>query len=423
MAEWQVGPPWLFDRSRYTDGLGTCQTLRYERYHYQGRGRTRRSNSIPLTTGTTVHEGLAGVLRAVQANALVQPLGLPLQQALLAPEPPWELLRPTLRPFVDAAVTAYHLKVAESGFLETSFPEEAAYLQAEQSCLAVGLIWGWVRSQLGLLVRDFEIVDVEREDLLTVGEHRDHERLLITPIVYMTRPDALLRRRSDHALYTLDFKTAYTLEESWQAEWENNLQMATQGLGAETRTGEPIAGYYMAGLYKGSRRSSYSQDDAGNKIKGPRRQTSVYCYGYLNPGNPPVQEPDWIHEYTRKKGYSKAAIWQDYLGGPEELAFRLPEHILHDQYLLLGPFERNETTIARWLEEAPREEARWIDRCRAIEQGEPREHLIASSWCCQGYDGPCAYVPLCYGHPSAELLYEPRTPHHEHELELLGEPT
>ena len=41
------------------------------------------------------------------------------------------------------------------------------------------------------------------------------------------------------------------------------------------------------------------------------------------------------------------------------------------------------------------------------------EEHIASSWACHGMDGPCIMVPWCYGAPSAELLYEPRTPHHE----------
>jgi hypothetical protein len=290
-------------------------------------------------------------------------------------------------------------------------PEESQYLMAEQSCLAAGLVWGWVRSQLPTFLREFDVLEPEQEDLLQVGEHLATGR----PIVDMLRPDVLVRRRRDKRLYTVDFKTAYSLEESWQSEWENNLQMATQGLGAETRLGEPVVGYYMMGLLKGSRRSNKIDDGEGGKTNGPRRQTSVFCYGYFNPGNPPIQEPAWEHEWTRKKGFSKAAIWQDYPGGVEQLAFDLPESILHNQYLLLGPFERNEVTVQRWLKEAPIEEGRWIDKLAAIQRGEPVEHYVTSSWACQGFDGACAYVPLCYGQPSAELLYEPREPHHEEE--------
>lgn len=409
-----VGPPRLFDRSRYSEGLSRCQMARYLRYELQGRGITRRSNSIPLSTGNCTHSALAGVLEACRTNAVLSDGVTPLQTALVAPEPPWALIRPVLRPAVETAVAAYRAEVAASGFLDTA-PEEAEYLSQEQSCLAAGLTWGFVRSQLPLLLREFEILEIEREDLLQVGEHRG---AVITPIVYMLRPDFLVRRRLNKRLYTFDFKTAYSLEESWQAEWENNLQMATQGLGAEARLGEPIVGYYMLGLLKGSRRSYMIDNGDGGKTKGPRRQSSVWCYGWLNPGNPPIQEPAWEHEYTRKKGFSKAAIWQDYAGGVEQLAFDLPEHILHAQYLMLGPFERNEVTVERWLKEAPAEEGRWIDRLAAIKRGEPVESHIASSWACQGMDGPCAYVPVCYGFPSAELLYEPRTPHHEEELRL-----
>jgi hypothetical protein len=372
----------------------------------------RKASSIPLSTGICTHDGLSSVLGACRDH--VGELGgfQGLRAALISPEPPWALIRGVLREPIEGALARYAADVAECGFLDT-LPEESRYLLAEQSCLARGMVWGFVRSQLPGLLRDFEILETEQEDLLQIGEHRGPQGT--TPIVYMLRPDALLRRRSNSKLYTLDFKTAYSLEESWQSEWENNLQMATQGLGAETRLGEKVEGYYMLGLLKGSRRSSYLDDGQGGKIKGPRRQSSVWCYGYLNPGNPPIQEPAWEHEYTRKKGFAKAAIWQDYAGGPEQLAFDLPERLLHDQFLLLGPFERNETTLARWLEEAPREEARWIDRVGAVEAGEPIEHHVPSSWACQGLDGPCIMVPICYNHPSAELLYEPREAHHEEE--------
>jgi hypothetical protein len=390
---------------------------RYQRYHWNGRGRTRSSRSIPLSTGTTVHEALSGVLQACLANPKVldgHHPKLTLLEALAAPELSWLGIRPLLRPAIQAALASYHADVAKTGFMDTA-PEESQYLMAEQSCLAAGLVWGWVRSQLPTFLREFEVLETEQEDLLQVGEHLATGR----PIVYMLRPDVLVRRRRDKRLYTVDWKTAYSLEESWQGEFVNSVQMATQGLGAETRLGEPIVGYYVGGLFKGSRRSSMIDVGDGTKVKGPRRQTSVFCYGYMNPGNPPIQEFDWISEWTRRKGYSKAAVWQDYPGGVEQLAFDMPEALLHQQFLLLGPFERNTVVVERWLKEAPTEEGRWIDKLAAIEAGEPIEAHVTSSWACSGFDGPCPYVPLCFNEPSAELLYEPRQAHHAEEAKFL----
>lgn len=415
--------PWLFDRSRYTTGLGHCNMERYLRYHRENpgvlaaTGLQRSGLYVPLATGQHCHSGLASVLEAVMARPSFD------FNPDIPPDAYAAELRDIFRPGIEAAVAAYAAEYEKAGFVDVQEGEEAAYLLAEQSALVRGMSWGFVRSQLPGLIAEFEVVEVEREGLMQVGEYRiqggceEHPgaEACVIPIVYMLRPDAVLRRRRDRKLFTLDFKTAYSLEDSWQRQWENNLQMATQGLEVEIRLGEKVEGYYMLGLLKGSRRSVMIDDGDGGKVKGPRRQSSVWCYGYLNPGNPPIQEPAWEHEYTRKKGYSRAAIWQDYEGGPEALAFAMPERLLHEQFLLLGPFERNETTIQRWLQEAPHEEARWIERLRAIKRGEPVEQHVTSSWECWQYEGPCSFVPACYGFPSWEGLYKPREPHHEEE--------
>jgi len=411
---------WLFDRSRYVVGLGHCAYRRFLEYHSgpQYLGIRRVSQSIPLSTGSTYHLGVALILthRGPDPATLTD-----------------DTLRQLYRPLIHDVVKDYVESVQKSGLLGLA-GDEAHYKIHEQACLAEGMLWGFVRGCLRRVLELFEILEVEQEDLVRLTEHElaKDGRPELLPIVFQLRPDILLRVRATKRLATLDLKTGYRLDDKWEAQFMDSLQMASQGLGAEERLGEQVAGYYVLGVQKGYQ--DRAKDEDGNET-GPRRQRSpfTYCYhldtgissewesryAYKDPqtgknrklGRDWRLEPVWLQDFPRAAGVNAAEEW----------AFKIPMDLVFDQFKLVGMFERHEGLIEKFLAEAPHEEVRWQERLHLVRnEGVPAEQVIPRSWNCFGEWGrACSYLPICFDH-AVQPAYETRAPHHEAEAKQSG---
>lgn len=437
---------WKTDRSRFITGLADCNFKRYANYHAFGYGFTKQAQSMPLAGGIYVHECLALILIHCQ-------LTLSLGQVV---DSRTEQFKGVVRGIINKQIASYKALVAARGYLDVEGQDEVQFLINEQSALIEGLVWGWVRSQLDTILRDFEIISVENEEELVVGcscdkagfpadEHREECR----GIVQMSRPDIILRRKADGKLGNHDFKTAAYVNDSYINEFRSSVQMAVGSLGAEARLGEPVDHYYIHALHKGIRKSEYDSDV--RDYRGPRRQHSVFCYLYVREGNPPLQERDfqpqwkWTDDqgkgHTLGRAYQKTPIWlvdfrdsgkPEHVSNVEWWVYAMPEGILHEQFLLIGPYERQEVQIPEYLQEMWHEEWRWVERLTilakvqeeygwesTIFQGELRAQ-IARSWQCHKYKTPCPYIPICFKHPGWEnpfqLGYVPRRPHHAGEI-------
>jgi len=411
---------WLFDRSRYVVGLGHCAHRRFLEYHSgpQYLGIRRVAQSIPLSTGGTYHLGVALILTHKGPDP-----------ASLSDDS----IRQLYRPLIQEVVQDYAETASKSGLMDLA-GEEARYKIQEQACLCEGMLWGFVRGCLRRVHELFEILEVEQEDLvrLTEGEPARDGRPALLPVVYQVRPDVLLRVRETKLLATLDLKTGYRLDDKWEAQFTDSVQMATQGLGAEERLKERVAGYYVLGVQKGYQ--DRAKDEDGNPM-GPRRQRSPFTYLYhLNTGI----SDEWESRYEYKdpqtgkkrrlgKDWRLEPVWQQDLprakdvNPAEEWAWKLPMDVIYDQFKLVGMFERHQTLIDNFLQEAPHEEIRWQERLHLVRnEGVPAGQVIPRSWNCFGEWGrACSFLPLCYNH-AAPPPYETRMPHHEAEAQQAG---
>src|SRR5712664_3465154 len=174
---------WYTDRSRYLDGFH-CPRYRYLRYHaITGYGIDAKQISVPLTTGTYVHAPLAAIMEACKQGT--RSPSMPSQSVSVSSLPSTSSIREIIR----VGLIAYRDDLKDRGFLDVE-SSDVQRTMAEQACLIEGLLWGYVRAILPTILKEFEVVSIEREYLLPLADG----------IVFQARPDFVARRRSDGVL-------------------------------------------------------------------------------------------------------------------------------------------------------------------------------------------------------------------------------
>lgn len=426
----------FLDRSRWKRGSQHCPRARYEEYHRGGWGLRPRAQSLPLATGSAIHEPLARLL-----------VNGPVYQD----KPPQ---REAVRVILREAVEAYRKKCLSSPtFQEVPDSAQAKFVVDEQSHLIEALGWSIYRAFLPWLLREYEIVAVEREVNYVigctcglgdgVGEVADHEArpdfesAELDPkdaadhckgVALMLRPDFITRRRSDGTLGVWDWKaTAYDLA---QDDYEHSVQMALGTLAAEKLVGQPCDYYYVVGMKKGKRDF---QSKADKESGGLKKQSSLLCYDWAKPDDPPFQRgTEWNFGYTARKGFERVPIWEAvFPDKPPEMSPAewwamevLPHEKVAEQLSIVGPCERPRAILERFVHEVlPQEEREWQWRLQQVAEGADLELTIRQNWNCKRYYGrSCEFVPICYGHPGWEKpeempQYVTREAHHNLELE------
>lgn len=426
---------WLTDRSRYLTGLAECQMKRYLQYHAgpYGYGYRRAAQSVPLATGTGVHAALATILQS--KGDKTQP----------------EVIRAAVR----TAVEDYLALVTARGFQAGGSDD----LVEEQACLIEGLVWGWCRTMLPVVLREFDVVEVEREETYVVGcscgvvarVHAAHSPSC-RGIVQMSRPDIVLRRRSDGKLGIHDFKTMGTISDDVVQQYRESVQMAVGTIGVEARIGKPVEHYYVHALIKGQYRREYNPDT--REYDGPRRQASILTYLYRRPGNPPLYQSDWAPSFRYtvdgkarqlSRDYIKEPVWQQTFPeswpgstAAEAWVRHLPETSLYPLFILIGPYQRQDFLIAQYLQSMEPHEQAWIDKLWRLFEAEQKlgwdseefQVLLAQeiprSYNCWSYGQRCEMYDICFRQPgwtdpvgSGKYVY--RRPHHEPELAQMRE--
>jgi len=428
------------DRSRFAAGMGRCPRLRYLEYHSgpDGYGQKRKSTSIPLATGGRCHEAITdSILSTDHAKS------------------------------IRGAVAKYKREAAAGGLSDLLAPIEKAELQwliDEQACLIEGMAWGFMLHIYPWIQSEFTILHVEHEEELVLGctcgldeagTPEDHQARACEGTVLTTRPDMILRAKSDNTLCILDLKTAGGINASWRRQWEDEVKQL--GLGAavaEIRMGEPIHHAYIIGLNKGPRPHSYNQ--ATGLKDGPKRQDSRFCYAYYRPAGPPFEQEDWKTSYhykdedgknrqaTKSKGYEKIALWEADLGkelGDQSASIeywvkhKLSTEEIKSQYEVVGPLPIARHLVKHLKAALGPHEAEWRKNiytiwaaCQANAPGsdewmEVLDELCPQSWECYRYSGYCAYREICKesvgwrGFFTGEHEgYGPRRPHHAREM-------
>lgn len=436
------------DRTRITTAMGRCKRLRYLEFHSgpSGYGVRPTGQSLPMTTGTYVHSALAEILKLIPTGATQ-----------------WKLDRPAIRKIIATQVQRYRLLLKFRGFLDLEGDDsEVQYTILEQTSLTEGLVWGWLRMRLPLLLEEYVIILIESEETYVVGcscglgdgvgEPPDHEGRECGGILLMTRPDLVLQRRVDGVLVNTDFKTAGDMSVNWIAQWTDNVQLALGSQGTARRLGKEVPFACIHGLLKGARRRSKMEGDLPRQYTGPKRQESLLCYGWYRRPNPPFQIEDWKYSFNyvdseganrtlKGKGYEWVGVW-DHFTLPSDTDFTvieywvesLPEEIIKDMFLVVGPLETPRHLLKHYIPGVVEEEKLVLENLWKLhdaraEHGEPSEGFTLaldrafpqSRSECYRYNNWCTMLKICNEQvgmedPVGSGQYELRRPHHEPEL-------
>lgn len=433
----------LADRSRYERGLVDCGWARYLEYHSgpHGYGIVRKAQSLPLVTGTLVHEPIARILRHVQA-------GEPLDDAFV-------------RQAIGLAKLAYTDGVTERG-LATFMDDPTVQTLVEEQCALLGaLTWLFVLNLLPWLLERYRILAVEEEQIAVLGctcgldgevvDGLVHEQRGCQGIAWQSRPDVILESLTTGEHEYWEFKTLSQPSEPWESQWETKIQFALSILGVERKYGFRVDHNYVLGLIKGRREASYNVETG--QYDGPLVQNSRLIYGYYKAGNPPLEAPDWQASYkwqdergrnhTLGKAYRKTPIWtakefalEEGMSPVEYWVKWIGPEARAESLRLIGPLNRQDLLIAEASEEVLANELRWQEdlehlRRLYLQHGWGSEAfmrqlrwMIPRSWDCRRYGKrhACQFEDLCFKRqgwedPIGSGLYVERTPHHQLELD------
>ena len=198
----------LTNRSTILDGQ-KCPRSQWLQYYYDGTGITRKSQSVPLATGSVVHEGVAAGLQGASEDDAA-----------------------------GVAIDAYAKLVADRG-LDTNDD----WTPPEQSALAEALVRVHHRECLPTLKRDFDILSIEADDC----------QELAPGIGWQFRLDAALRSRVTGGLVPYSLKTMSEWRKNTAEEIRCDMQGLSEAWGLERATGEECEFVKMDFLMKGKR--------------------------------------------------------------------------------------------------------------------------------------------------------------------------
>ena len=182
---WTPKFPTLTDRSR-TLAFHECPRRRFYGYEYLGTGVRLKAAAVPLITGTYVHEGLACLL-----------LGKPVEEA------------------VQIALEGYMLEVESRGIQLESIHQDKLYIAYEQKALIEALLRAYAIHQLPILLKDYVVLEVEREEVLPLSSN----------LIWQARLDALLMEKAEgNDLHIMSFKTAASFDKRTDAGNRHDMQ-------------------------------------------------------------------------------------------------------------------------------------------------------------------------------------------------------
>jgi len=125
------------------------------------------------------------------------------------------------------------------------------WLFSEQAALVEGMVRAYARRRLRPLLEEFEVLEVEREGSWLLASwcanppvvntkewFLNKEGEADTELMFMSRPDALLRSRADNSLYILSYKTAATWDIRKERDAQHDMQGLSEGVEVERRLGQ-----------------------------------------------------------------------------------------------------------------------------------------------------------------------------------------
>lgn len=387
-------PAWKTSRSEIITAQVCPRKAWYSRF-FGGTGISRKRTSLPLAFGSAFHAGAEKLLMGD----------------------------------VEGAVAASHL------YLELAFSNEAididqaevAYAIGEQKAIVEGLIRGWWAKDGERFLRDFEVIEVEREG----------EAQLANEIVLQFRPDALVRERQSGDHYLVSWKTT-SMAGSWtMAQASTDMQSMSEAFGVEQQSGIRVEGILYLIAVKGQRKK--------DEYVGAYRQNSPLAYGWMRKGAT-EEDTEWAWRYgwdteeinpkTGKavgtklgKGFRLVPVWQEYPGGEKawiaDLAAQriAPRHLnaLEGAFPQSLPVSRRTDEKESWRRQVVGQEDRTR---RAVEfigtnpdEDDLDEAFPQHTHSCFRFASKCEFFEACWNpavksDPMASGLFQIRTPNH-----------
>lgn len=429
------------DRSRHMTRIGRCPRAGFlaTAFGPTGYGIQRKAQSVPLTSGTMLHEAHEYVLRWVMVHDAL-PDDAIVREAIAEAHAKY-----------DETFTARGLQFWEAG------DEALQRTVVEQKALIEALVWIWAWYSLPPFHQQYRIVSIEGEEVTVYGctcglgdgvpPWGVHVERGCTGIALQTKADWIGQHREYLDQFTYhELKTTGAYPEQFAGKWFTDIQPYLGAHGWEQRTGHQISQTYIHGFLKGRRAKEKAPGDYGRKYTGPEYQDSRLVYAYCRPAEPPVfPEADWQLEWewqdeegkTRRLGNKyKKTLTTFYPGGVEAWVRALSPDQAAKHLTIVGPLlpkpEIVAGTIAGWVATEQRtQDALWIIS-EAMQSGKDWHdpEILAlidthfpQSWQCDrfGANHRCEFTPIClrdsgWQDPLTFMNFVPRRPHHEPEL-------
>src|SRR5208337_2317362 len=319
-----------FDRSRIeTDHK--CPRRLYWEYYFDGKGLQPVKLNQHLAFGGKVHEAIAGVLKYCRLFD-----NLPNMPQVL------HIISQAQKVLRDEFFKAQGFQAAT--LTEMGFDGEMIQVTQDQTWLIdhycdllEALVIGWCLVRLPLLMQQYRVVQVETEEQLMMHEwgqlppgmkfsddveyaYKDIKHQL----VFNSRPDAILERRTDSAPVILSLKTTSQVNQMWLENFKTDQQTISEVLPVEARLGREVAGVQVEGLVKGQMRTEWP------KGSGHYHHSSPLVWGYMIEAG--GLDLEWKAQYEWKdeagnsrrlgKGWNRQRIAERYPGGiPEWISY------------------------------------------------------------------------------------------------------
>lgn len=428
------------DRSR-TDSYQRCHRYRYLAYHWDGTGWRPDRFNADISIGIAVHEGIGSLLDSIRNGVTVDKgtVNLACKIALDRLEKDFETSPFDFAGSVgegDQSSNEITTDLIMPSFADGGLVDEyTRYFTSECKSLVELLIRAWAISDQGLrkLLSEYEIIDVEREEVFKIYEGRDYD------LVFMSRPDAILRRRLDNELFAFSLKTTKTWDYRKDIVGETDMQGMSEVVAIENRLGEQCGGVQMLYLLTGESRKNSS---------GFKERSSGVLRPWIKPGVMGDEEFAFSYQWESggkvkrlPKDYQRRNCWElgmtiaEYVEAINQFDEMLGANPLNTLIVQPGVYERSAERLARWQSEVTYQEAKIAQGLIQIEsanksndRGKEAELMSEyfphySSSCV--YPTPCSYREVCWGSPYAKedpinSGFARREPHHDLERDIFA---
>lgn len=409
-----------FSRSPIED-WEKCPRKRYLGYHWGGRGIERTTLNLDLSIGITTHAILARTLMMVRDLGYNQTEFVNIVSAEL------EAFERNLRQRGVQLEMSSGYEQDEEGNIQVA-AGNLDFIVGLWRCWIASACDMWVSLRLPHLIQEYVIVTVEEEEeLLLPG----------TNLLFLSRLDALLQRRSDGEYFILNFKTVGEANGWWLEQWRHDMQTLSEMLPIEAKLGQRVSGVLIEGIVKGRKSVQYPKDS------GQWYNSSPFCWAWKKSAAPPFP-PEYAGRYEWNdmtgnhrlgKGWQRTPVFQDPDMGGNRWMLWLLQHdpqLVEQQFVALPPILRQDYEVDQWLRQAKAREsaiAYHADLIQLATDDEEARNLLDAHFPMHTGGGncirpnQCQFYNICWGparHDPLNSGYQIRKPNHPKEAEVLG---